>query len=91
MIGRKGGRKTEVHWDIDPVNDTKSKLTIRLLIPHLQKSPTIIRWFPHFLYLRPNMKKYLNSVVGGYDYYITTGEAVHKDQFGTHPWFSTKP
>ncbi|MCE7733746.1 MAG: hypothetical protein GPJ54_02635, partial [Candidatus Heimdallarchaeota archaeon] len=57
MIGRHGGRQTEVHWEIEPVENDKSTLKITLYLPHLKNTPVILRWLPHFLYMRPKMKK----------------------------------
>ncbi len=90
MIGRRGGRKTEVHWELDQVALEKCVLKITLFVPHLQKTSILIRWLPHFLYMRPRMKKYLDSVLRGFEYFITTGKPVQRNQFGSHPWFSPK-
>ena len=90
MIGRKGGRKTEVHWEIDPVEEEKSTLRITLFVPHLQNTPVLIRWLPHFLHVRPKMKRYLDSVLKGFEFCITSGKPVQRNQFGSHPWFSAK-
>lgn len=91
MIGRRGGRQTEVHWEIESVEcegKEKSLLKITLYLPHLQNIPVLLRWLPHFFYTQPKMKRYLNSVVRGFEYFITTGESVDRNQFGSHPWFS---
>jgi hypothetical protein len=32
--------------------------------------------------------KYLQSVVKGFEWYVTRGEPVPRDQFGKHTWFS---
>ncbi|MHA1217427.1 MAG: hypothetical protein ACTSO5_01940 [Candidatus Heimdallarchaeaceae archaeon] len=94
MIGRKGGRKTEVQWEIKESKKVgegeQALLNISLKTPYLQEIPVIFRWIPHFLYLKPKMKKYLNSVVRGFEYYITTGKPVERNQFGSHSWFSPK-
>lgn len=87
IIGRKGGRQTTVHWDIEPHADY-SLLIITLFMPHSQNLLAIIRWFPYLFFLRPKMKSYLRSVVQGFEYHIRTGKAVSKNQFGSHPWFS---
>jgi len=94
MIGRKGGRKTEVNWEINESTKggerEKAILSISLKIPYLQQIQVLFRWIPHFLYLRPKMKKYLNSVLKGFEYHITTGKPVERNQFGSHSWFSPK-
>ena len=94
MIGEKNKKKTEVNWEIKKLEEIgegeKALLSISLKIPHLQRIPVIFRWIPHFLYLEPKMKKYLNSVLKGFEYYISTGKPVERNQFGSHPWFSPK-
>ena len=40
--------------------------------------------------LRPLLAEYLSSVVRGFEWYVTRGEAVPRDQFGPHPWFSAR-
>ena len=94
MISEKEGRKTEAHWEIKKLEEVsegeKALLSISLKMPHLQRIPTIFRWIPHFLYIKPKMKEYLNSVLKGFEYYITTGKPVERNQFGSHSWFSPK-
>lgn len=90
MIGRRGGRKTEVHWEINPFEKDRCVLKITLFVPHLQKISALFRWLPHFLYMKPRMKKYLDSVLKGFEYHITTGKPVGRNQFGPHSWFSSK-
>ena len=36
----------------------------------------------------PLLKSYLNSVVGGLEFYLNTNYPVKKNQFGRHIWFS---
>ena len=92
MIGEKNKKKTEVNWEIKKLKEIeegeKALLSISLKIPYFQQIPVILRWIPHFLYLNPKMKKYLNSVLKGFEYYITTGKPVERNQFGSHSWFS---
>jgi hypothetical protein len=33
-------------------------------------------------------RSYLLSVVGGFEWFVTRGEPVPRNQFGRHPWFS---
>jgi hypothetical protein len=95
MIGRRGGKKrTEVNWEINQLNEPDGKqrvvFSITLKMPNFQNIPIFFRWIPHYFYLRPKMKKYLDSVVKGFKYYITTGKPVKRNQFGSHSWFSPK-
>ena len=89
-IGRRGGRTSFVSWRILP--NTRGESTLRITVyPYvLQQLPVAIRWLPHRLRLRPMLTKYLSSVVGGFEWYVTRGEAVPRDHFGSHPWFSAR-
>jgi hypothetical protein len=89
-IGARGGRMSFVSWRILP--KARGESTLRIAVyPHvLQQVPVVIRWLPHRLRLRPMLTKYLSSVVRGFEWYVTRGEAVPRDQFGSHPWFSAR-
>ena len=88
-IGRESGRKSFVSWRITEEQDNISKLSITIYPHVLQNVPLAVRWLPHFAYIGPSMKKYLHSVVGGFDHFITTGKPVSRNQFGSHSWFSS--
>ena len=89
MIGRCNGRTSFVSWRIMPVDEQNCILKI-VIYPHaLQNIPVLIRWIPHLLCIRPMLRSYLSSVVGGIEWYVTRGEPVPRNQFGSHPWFST--
>ena len=88
QIGRKKGRQSKVSWRIHNRSDSAGDLTITVYPQGLQHLSVIIRWLPHFAYLRPKLKSYLISVVKGFDWYITTGQPVKRNQFGSHKWFS---
>ena len=87
-IGRRGGRSSFVSWRIMPVDDQSNLLRIAVYPHVLQNIPSAIRWLPHLLYLGPLLRRYLSSVVGGFEWYVTRGEPVPRNQFGRHPWFS---
>ena len=87
-IGRPGGRTSRVSWRIEPVGAGSSRLTITVYPFALQKTPVLVRWLPHLLFLRPKLGSYLRSVVGGFDWYATRGEPVPRNHFGRHSWFS---
>lgn len=87
-IGRSGGRPSGVSWRIAAQDDQNCRLTIAVYPHVLQSVPVVIRWLPHALRLRPRLKSYLESVVRGIEWYVIRGEAVPRDQFGKHPWFS---
>ena len=87
-IGRPGGGQSSVSWRIEPLGEERCTLTITVYPDVLQNLPVVIRWVPHLLRLRPMLQQYLESVVGGFDWYVQHGEAVPRDHFGKHPWFS---
>ena len=88
LIGREGGRQSYVSWRII---EEKGKGALRItLYPHaLQKVPVAIRWIPHLTTIQPAMHSYLESVLKGFKWFMTTGKPVIKNQFGSHKWFST--
>lgn len=87
-IGSPGGRASYVCWRILPNTRFESALRIAVYPHVLQQLPVAIRWLPHTLRLRPMLQKYLSSVVRGIEWYLIRGEAVPRNQFGSHPWFS---
>ena len=87
-IGRHGGGKSFVSWRIYPIDDRSCTLRITVYPNVLQDLPVVIRWLPHKLRLRPMLEKYLQSVVKGFEWYVTRGVPVPRDNFGRHPWFS---
>ncbi len=87
-IGRPGGRKSFVSWRISEIEDQLSSLRITVYPNVLQNIPVLIRWAPHYLRVAPLLESYLTSVVKGFEWYITRGEPVPRNQFGQHAWFS---
>lgn len=87
-IGRTGGGTSLVSWRIAPRDDHTCALRIAVYPYVLQGLPVAVRWLPHLLRLRPMLRKYLTSVLGGFDWYLTYGTPVPRNQFGSHPWFS---
>ena len=75
-------------WRIMPVDEQNSLLRIAAYPHVLQNIPPAIRWIPHLVYLGPMLRRYLSPVVGGFAWYVPRGEAVPRNQFGRHPWFS---
>jgi len=82
-------RIANVRWRIEASADTECRLAITVCPFALQHVPTILRWVPHHLKIRPKLKSYLQSVVRGFDWYVTKGESVPRNQFGKHPWYSS--
>lgn len=87
-IGRRDGRTSFVSWRIAPGEDAGCTLMITVYPFLLQNVPLVARWLPHLLYVRPRLGSYLSSVVRGFEWYVTRGQPVARNQFGEHPWFS---
>jgi hypothetical protein len=87
LIGREGGRKSCVSWRItDKGEETILKITV---YPHvLQNILIAIRWLPHIAVIQPALNSYLESVIKSFEWFITRGKPVIKNQFGSHKWFS---
>ena len=88
-IGRKGGKTSFVSWRIKSIDETNSILRIAIYPGIFQDIPVPIRWIPHFMYIKPKLRTYLESVTKGFAWYLTRGEPVPRNQFGSHAWFST--
>ena len=89
-IGRSNGGRSLVSWRIKKIDDHSCSLKITVYPHALQNLPTLIRWIPHALWIRPLLRKYLNSVVRGFEWYVLRGEPVPRNAFGIHPWFSAR-
>ena len=87
-IGERGGDLSFVSWRILPVDDQNCILRIAVYPHLLQNVPAAIRWLPYRLYIGPMLERYLSSVVRGFEWYVSRGEPVPRNQFGSHPWFS---
>lgn len=89
-IGRPGGGQSLVSWRIAQIDDQSCTLRISVCPYALQNLPAVVRWIPYVLRLRPLLRAYLDSVVRGFEWYVTRGEPVPENAFGTHPWFSAR-
>lgn len=87
-IGRAGARKSYVSWRITEEQAGTGRLNITIYPHILQSIPAALRWIPHFFSVQPALHSYLESVLKGFEWFITTGKPVNKNQFGTHKWFS---
>lgn len=77
-----------VSWYILMYCDAPRALEITVYPLALQHWPTTLRWAPHLALLKPRLQTYLDSVVRGFEWFITKGEPVPRNQFGKHPWYS---
>ena len=91
LIGRGKYATAKVLWEITSKEDEVSALSISIIIyPDiaLRRYSKALRWVFTKFYLLPSMSKYVKDVVKGFKYYIETGQAVRKNQFGSNRMFS---
>ena len=87
LIGRKRGKKSKVEWNITTQNN--SVFLSITVYPYLLNSwPRLISYFPYILFIKPALKKYLSSVIGGINWYLINDKPIPKNHFGKHMWFS---
>jgi hypothetical protein len=70
------------------MGEQRSSIEIAIYPHAAQKIPIIFRRVPHFFWLQPQLRRYLQSVLKGLDNFVTRGEVVRRNQFGAHRWFS---
>ncbi len=84
-----GPEKTaRVSWRIGPRGDARSILSIEV-VPYLRAElPDRRKQAYQRRAFGTTIGRYLGSVLQGVDYFVTTGQAVRKNQFGPHPIYS---
>ena len=70
LIGRKNGKKSKVIWRINQLGDNSCELKITIYPHDIIKYSNIIKYLINSLYVRPMLRKYLSSVLKGFQYYI---------------------
>ncbi len=89
LIGRRNGKKSKVIWRINQTSNSSSKLKITVYPYYLSKYPKLVMPLINLFVIGPQLRKYLSSVLKGFNYYLMEGKPVQKNQFGTHKWFSS--
>lgn len=87
-ISKQSKKIAWVSWQVTPVAENTATLRITVFPYAMQDLSPLIRWVPYLFILRPRLRSYLRSVVGGFQWFIEKGAAVPRNQFGAHPWFS---
>jgi hypothetical protein len=87
-IGLRQAKTSFVSWRVSSTAQHQSSLEITVYPHVLQQIPVPLRWAPHLLRVRPMLRRYLSSVVKGFEWYLTRSEPVPRNQWGTHAWFS---
>lgn len=89
-IGARSEPTSFVSWRIEPTGAAACTLAITVYPHVVQRVPVALRWLPHLAYVRPMLRSYLSSVVRGFEWYVTRGKPVPRNQFGSHRWFSER-
>ena len=88
-IGAEGEQSSKVSWRIATTAPGGSTLSIAIWPRTVMGSvPPWLERSAQRAYVRPLLRRYLRSVVQGFDWYLATGRPVSDNQFGRHPWFS---
>jgi len=87
FIGKKRGKKSKVVWEITSFKN-KTYLSITVYPYLLSSWPKIFSFVPYILIINPYLKKYLNSVLKGINFYVINKTTVPRNHFGKHRWFS---
>ncbi len=87
-IVAKSGRIAAVTWRIEAIAPGESSLSIAVAPRLPQRWPRWLGRLSQRLYVRPMLGRYLDSVLRGFEWYLTRGEPVPRNAFGRHPWFS---
>ena len=75
---RVGYPKSYPKWRIQEIDRFKTLIDITIY-PYLQS------FLPFFIYVKPELKKYLKQVLGGLDWYLKNNKRIPKEN---HRWFS---
>ena len=88
IIGEENGSQSYVVWQITELSNNQSSLSITVypyLLANLNKA---LSFLPFVLYIRPKLRTYLKSVLRGFAYFVEHGQAVPRNHWGKHSWFS---
>jgi hypothetical protein len=90
-IGEPGGPTSHVAWRIAGRGPEACRLAITITPREIGGLPGPLRALAGPLWVRPRLRRYLRSVLRGVDWVVTRREAVTRNQFGSHAWFSPAP
>lgn len=87
-IHSRGRKIASVEWRVSRVDGHNSRLRITVFPHALDNRSAVVRWFAYRFVVRPRLRQYLESVTGGFEWFVEKAEPVPRNHFGTHPWFS---
>ncbi|MBI90068.1 MAG: hypothetical protein CMG60_08275 [Candidatus Marinimicrobia bacterium] len=87
-IHNNGKKHSFVTWRI--LGQVRTVNIVITIYPYLfNRGNKFMNMIPFFVFVRPQLKRYLGSVVGGLRWHIDNNEKpVPKNHFGKHVWFS---
>ena len=87
-IGRKDGRQSHVSWSLKAINDNQTELSITVHPWIFNQGSRFIEFIPFKFFVRPQLKSYLQSVLGGLKWYVINQKTTPRNHFGKLAWFS---
>ena len=87
LINQEGKPHSYVSWRIQSSNE-HSIISIKLYPYLFNKKYKLISLFPFYFMVKPMLKTYLKSVLGGLKLHIEKNKIIKNNQFGRHLWFS---
>lgn len=88
LIGESDGPQSYVIWEITQISERKCNLKITVYPYILANWGRFLSYLPFKIWIKPRLKKYLYSVISGFEYVIMNEEPIPRNYFGEHPWFS---
>tara|TARA_B100000945_G_scaffold310971_1_gene303556 strand:+ start:495 stop:1016 length:522 start_codon:yes stop_codon:yes gene_type:complete len=88
LINRQSHPKSLVKWKINKHDDENCSLKISIYPYIFNTKNKLTEFLPFYVFIYPKLKKYLEHIFLGLEWYIKTNKQVSKNQFGTHAWFS---
>ncbi len=88
LIGKLNGLQSYVLWELNELDKNNCSLKITVFPYLFTNLGKVFSFLPFMLYVKPRLKKYLNSVLSGFEYYLLNDEEVPRNCFGKHKWFS---
>ena len=84
------GIQVHVEFRISSFFKSPEKSLLQILLELINISSTSESFHSRYSYslIRYSLNNYLDSVLKGYEHYITTKQATKRNQFGSHPIFS---
>ena len=87
-IGRKDGRKSHVSWKIERISHHQTELSIEVRPWIFNQGNRFIEFIPFEFFVRPRLKSYLESVLGGLKWHAVNQRITPRNHFGKLAWFS---